>query len=815
MNIFILILIIIPRYLKAEDNIIIKNVCIEGLYRISKDYVISKIPFYYIKEYKIDNNNISNLFNSIISTKHFSHMKLLYNENNSSLIIKLIENPIIISVDFIGNKLLNNDFLKKIFIEKELYINDELSNNKLFNLISLISNLYKSIGNYNVKIETDLLNISPNKIKLKIIFNEGKSSIIKSISINGNNNIKSNKILNKFKSFNNRLKFMNLILRSVYIEKNFEEDLDKMKSLYEENGYFDFIIKDKKITFSEDKSKVFINLYIYEGNKYSINDFELVGDFDSCYYDSLNNILNKYLHKKVFNIKKIKKIKNEIKDFLISKGYSFPMINTKIVNIDNTDKKKLKFNIICNYKFNVRNILISGNNNTLDKVIRREIYQSEFSTLNINLICDDVDRLNKLKLFKKIDVKTISLENNISSTKLVDLLFDISEMNTSGFKVGLSLNENYNPNIKLDFIKSNFLCKNSLISLIINYNKDKANVEFIISDPYFFNDERIKSGSKIFYSSFLKENEYYSLLNINYGISNFINLPMYNSFWSDYELIFHINETKVNYYDYFIFDEVISLSFLKDFFLDNEEIYNRFLPILNKSYDFLFFASFNYDSLNHNIFPTNGKKFTLNCKSTLPLISDNKYYICNITFENYFTNLDFMNLTFFNKTQIYSICNLFKKNIPFYNYFYLDKIDLVRGFKEDPSDYVFECVNYIDSSILERDNIFSDIKIIIKNELCIPTETLLGYKYNNIARLSYFMDFGFEIQSKKEIDNLLESFINIFEYEYMRHVHLSTGLTFRIASSTGLINFSYIIPILKCSPYEKMEKFQFSINKKW
>ncbi len=65
---------------------------------------------------------------------------------------------------------------------------------------------------------------------------------------------------------------------NAYSREKLKGDIETLESFYKDRGYLKFSIESSQISLSRDMKSIFINFNIFEGEKYSISDVEIVGD---------------------------------------------------------------------------------------------------------------------------------------------------------------------------------------------------------------------------------------------------------------------------------------------------------------------------------------------------------------------------------------------------------------------------------------------------------------------------------------------------------------------------------------------------------
>ena len=156
----------------------IDKIFISGNERVSDETVII---FSKLNEGDEINNNNPITLKELYSTDYFMNIKI--SSQNGSVFIKVIENPIIQSIEIKGIKKKSiNENLTKITSKVEKY---PFVESKINDQIILLKNILKSYGYYFVKVETSITRNDNNTISIVYDFNLGDIAKIKKINFIG------------------------------------------------------------------------------------------------------------------------------------------------------------------------------------------------------------------------------------------------------------------------------------------------------------------------------------------------------------------------------------------------------------------------------------------------------------------------------------------------------------------------------------------------------------------------------------------------------------------------------------------------------
>ena len=299
----------------------------------------------------------------------------------------------------------------------------------------------------------------------------------------------------------------------------------------------------------------------------------------------------------------------------------------------------------------VDTVIISGNKNTKEHVIRREILHPVNQVLDSLILSEDINRLYNLGIFSTVDIQ---VENNTYNVKVVesfsilpDLVIDYSEI-TKKWSYGLGL------------AHINFLGLNQQLYLGGAFIGEKW---FAISldDPWIYGDH--VSLKSVIYNKF-GDNPFYDYrFNATYFL---LETGFYNGLNNKFEfgLSYYKNKKHTS-------SELVPLS---------EKVTYRYLN-----------AEFNYQYDTRDIYkdPLKGSLFNFNVRYSKSLIKSNSD-ISQFSFSlQQFFLIPFKYLH--EPVLSYNISGLFKfpefSKLPIHEYEYLGGEDFVRGYSSFPDDF--------------------------------------------------------------------------------------------------------------------------------
>ncbi len=262
-------------------------------------------------------------------------------------------------------------------LEKELGMvqGQQITPNIIAQAKTLIERYYSKKGFKNAKVEIqEIPDLShENQVILNVNIDRSNKIKVHKIYVNGNEVLSDAKVKRAMKKTNENGNLLNIFKQKKFVETDFADDLNRIIDKYNELGYRDAkIVRDSVARYNDKSVDVFID--VDEGNKYYISDITWVGN--TIYpTEVLNNLLGIYPGD-VYNQKRLSKRTQEdddaVANLYLDKGYLFFNLVPIEENIKG-DSIALQMRIIEGPQARINKVIINGNNQLYEKVIRREL----------------------------------------------------------------------------------------------------------------------------------------------------------------------------------------------------------------------------------------------------------------------------------------------------------------------------------------------------------------------------------------------------------------------------------------------------------
>jgi len=473
--------------LNAFDEFLVSDIRIIGLQRVSTGSIFNVIPISVGD--KIDSRKSIDITKSLFSTEQFDDIQIA--KDGNTLIISVVERPSISAIDISGNKALKTEQLIESLDGVGIKEGEVYKRSTLEKVKSELVRSYASNGRYGAGVEIDEIKKPRNRIDINITVDEGKSAKIKQINIIGNEVFDTEELLKGFElSEGSFFSFLNN--DNAYSREKLKGDIETLESFYKDRGYLKFSIESSQISLSRDMKSIFINFNIFEGEKYSISDVEIVGDVpieEEVYIPITDSIKGL-----TYSQAQITSIEEFFTNVLGNRGYAFAEVSGDSEIDEDSNQVKIIFSVIPGKRTYTRKILFTGNNVTQDHVLRREMRQFEGAWSSNNSIEAGKVRLERLGYFKEVEVETIPVPNTDDQ---IDVMYSVDEETTGsvGGNIGYS---DFGLMLGFNLQEQNFLGSGNTVGIGISKNIYSENYNLSYLNPYATKDG-VSQGYNLYY----------------------------------------------------------------------------------------------------------------------------------------------------------------------------------------------------------------------------------------------------------------------------------------------------------------------------
>lgn len=462
----------------ALDPFVIADIRVEGLQRISEGTVFNYMP--------VDANELltparaRQALRALFRTGFFSSVDL--EREGDILVINVVERPAIAGISLSGNKAIKDEDMYPVLADIGLSEGEVFQPQSLDRIKQELVKQYFSQGRYAVSVESRVVELDRNRVRISIIIEEGSTAEIKHINIVGNTLFTDKEIKSEFES---KIPPVWKVWSKddQYSREKLSGDLEKIRSYYQDRGYIDANVESTQVSISTDKKDIYITANVLEGEQYSVEKIQVTGDL--VIEEATLRRLIMTEENDIFSRKKMEQSVENITAILANIGYAFANVNP-IPQIDR-DNRLVTINYFVDpgKRVYVRQITFVGNTGTKDEVLRREMRQFEGGWFSQAAIDRSKIRLQRLSYFESVNIETPAVPGTDDQ---IDVLVTVEERAAGSFSVGLGYSQIQGLIASLSVQQDNFLGSGKRVGLSLSHSSIISSFSLSYDNPYWSED---------------------------------------------------------------------------------------------------------------------------------------------------------------------------------------------------------------------------------------------------------------------------------------------------------------------------------------
>ena len=455
-------------------NANVDKVKVLGNERVSEKTI--KVIAGFDTNFDISSSSINEALKKLSKSGLFSDVRI--DRENEYIVITVDENPLISEVLFEGNKTLDTENLLNFVRSKS---RNAYSQEVVLGDVNAIVSYYKGKGRFNAVVKPQLIYSDDKSVKVIFAIEEGDLLEVEEI-IFINNKAFSDKKLSAIIPSNKKGIFSFITDSDNYSETMVKKDRLALENFYKTMGFLDVRITSSLGVLSLNKSDVILSYKIFEGPQYFLGKINLdfkVLDLDVQEYASFFTADTG----DIYNQKEVSILVKAIEKRVISAGFPLAKVRLVVEKTATAGTVDLSLVLENNQKLFVERIEIRGNNQTFDKVIRREFPIVEGDAFNPIMLRNTKDRLKATGYFEKVE---ISVRTGTSPEKAL-VIVDVSEAPTGSLNFGVGYSTDTSLTGSLSVTERNLLGKGQKLNLNLSVAKNSQTFNFGFTEPAFLN----------------------------------------------------------------------------------------------------------------------------------------------------------------------------------------------------------------------------------------------------------------------------------------------------------------------------------------
>ncbi|MFI8553973.1 outer membrane protein assembly factor BamA [Psychrobacter sp. UBA3480] len=768
---------------------VVTDIGFNGLQRLTPDSLYPVLPV--TVGDTVNDSSLAASIKALYATENFADIQSRV--EGGKLRFDVIERPTIAEVTFEGNKLIPKEGLEQGLKNAGLSAGDVLKQSTLQGVANELQQQYISQGYYNSNIEVDQTVLDGNRVKLDVRFVEGKPAKVVDINIIGNKHFSDEEIKDVFAV--KESSWTRLLSKSDrYAQEKLAASLESLKALYQNDGYVRFSVDNAVLNISEDKSSVFIEVSLSEGEQYQFGEVNFLGK--PTFENSELKELVSFASNEKYSQAKLDETTASLKRRYGNEGYYLAQIRPVPRINDDTKMVDVDYYIDPARPIYVRRINFTGNIKTQDEVLRREMRQLEGTLSSNDKIQLSRTRLMRTGFFKNVTVDVKPVPNQPDQ---VDVNYVVEEQPSGSSTIAAGYSQSGGVTFQLDLTQNNFMGTGNRVKAALSRSETRDSYSLGYTDPY-FTENGVSQGISGYYRKTKYDDDNVSnYVTDSYGATLNYSYPIDETKRLSAGL--NVDNTKVRggrYLGISNVQEILDEGGTKTPEVDTDGV----ATFKNdyQTYNLLF--GWDYSTLDRPVFPTKGMSHAIDATIGLGDANYQKLtYSGNIYYPIYkdviargYTKLGYGN------------------DLPFYENFYAGGYGSVRGYESStlgPKSQVYlDAVNDPDNQTFTAEEVGGNALATFGAELILP----MPFKgdWADQVRPVLFAEGGQVFDtSDKEDRTFNDSDVPLLTQDNDFRYSAGAGITWY--TPIGPISLSYAVPFGD-KEGDETEKVQFQIG---
>jgi outer membrane protein insertion porin family len=486
------------------------NVVIEGNNRVDAATILNYAGIGRGDE--VSASALNDAYQRIANSGLFEEVELI--PQGGTLLIRVVEYPIVNVISFEGNKRLKDEQLAELVQSRarRVYAPSLAESDA-----AAIADAYRVSGRLAASVTPKIIRRSDNRVDLVFEITEGKVVEVERLSFVGNRAFSDRRLRQVLETKQAGL-LRNLIQRDTFVAERLTLDKQVLTEFYLSRGYIDIQITDASAEVSRERDATFVTFTIREGQSYSIGKVTVVSEVegaDAADYEAVTKIRTGQTYSPLLIDNNITRMET----LALRQGLNFVRVEPRITRNERDQSVDIEFAIVRGERVFVERIDIEGNATTLDQVVRRQFRTVEGDPFNPREIRQSAERIRALGFFSDAQVNA----EPGSAPDQVVVNVDVEEQPTGSLSLGLSYSVANGTGVNVGFSETNFLGRGQRLSVNLSSGTDTQNSSFSFTEPALLGRD-LSFSVGAYYRTSDSDNSVYDTRNI--GLTTGIGFPL-------------------------------------------------------------------------------------------------------------------------------------------------------------------------------------------------------------------------------------------------------------------------------------------------
>ena len=463
----------------------ITKIIVQGTQRIEVSTVKSYMTIAEGDPYDAD--RVDRSLKALFNTGLFADVTI--RQEADTLVVRVVENPIINRLAFEGNKRLKEEQLQT---EVQLRPRVVFTRTKVQSDVKRILDLYRREGRFAATVEPKIIQLAQNRVDLVFEINEGPATYVKKINFVGSHYYDQAQLRDILLTKEERW-YRFLSSDDTYDPDRVTYDRELLRRFYLKHGFADFRVTSAVAELTPDRTGFFITYTVEEGERYKFGTSDVKVTLKDVKPDDLRPVIISQPGS-WYNGDEVENTVQHLTDALGSRGYAFVDVRPEVKRNRDAKTVDILYDVKDGPRVYVDRIDITGNVRTLDKVIRREFTLVEGDAFNSAKLRRSQQRIKDLNFFEKADVTNVPSETAPDRTVIK---VNVEEKSTGELSFGIGWSSSSGPLAEVSLHERNLLGRGQDFVVSGSVGTKMTNINTSFTEPYFL-DRRLVAGVDAF-----------------------------------------------------------------------------------------------------------------------------------------------------------------------------------------------------------------------------------------------------------------------------------------------------------------------------
>ncbi|WP_457593785.1 outer membrane protein assembly factor BamA [Hydrogenimonas sp.] len=455
----------------------VKTVKFDGLIHLSPE--IAKEIVNIQPQEPIDIEKVDEAIKKLYKQGYFDDIWVT--EKRGVLTFHFKEKPVISQIEFVGyGESKKDELLAQIGLKK----GDIYDERKIEKAKAKLQAIIEGEGYFDTVIEPETEVLKNGSVKVKFVVNKGENIIIKKLNLCGAEHFGKSDLesvlANRERDFMGWMWGLND--GKVKIDQ-LKYEAPRIRDYYMRHGYLDAKVEPPLLRVDFNQYSAILDFKIKEGAVYRVKDVKIelaepVADVKELMQDLRVD------PGEIFNIDDLRRDMEKLKEKIANKGYAYVRVIPDFIKDEKSHTAVVKYRILPGRKVYIRDVIISGNSRTLDRVVRREIFLAPGDTYNLTDLKDSKSALMRTGYFENVVID----ERRVSADKM-DLVVNVKETQTGNIMLGGGYGSYDGFIVNASINDRNIFGSGLSVGISLDFSRHRSYFNFNVTNPRIFDSD--------------------------------------------------------------------------------------------------------------------------------------------------------------------------------------------------------------------------------------------------------------------------------------------------------------------------------------